>query len=689
MEKSLDQLSIDTIRTLVIDAIQKSNSGHPGTPLDAAPAAYTLWQRFLRYDPADPDWLNRDRFVLSAGHASMLLYSLIYLAGIKATATSYGDRIGGPAVAMEDIQGFRQMHTRCPGHPEYGWTSGVEATTGPLGQGVAMSVGMAIAERYLAARYNRPGFDLINYRVYALAGDGCMMEGISSEAASLAAHLKLSNLCWIYDRNRITIEGRIDIAFTEDVAARFLGYGWNVARVGDANDLEQLSHAFEVAQNTADRPTLIISESHIGYGAPHKQDSPEVHGEPLGAEEARLTKQFYGWNPDAQFLVPAGVMENFQAQMGRRGAEAHAQWKTLFEEYSKQYPELAAEIEAIQARGLPADWDQELPEFPPDPKGKAARDVSGLVLNALAQKVPWLIGGAADLAPSTKTRLKFNGADDFQADCYTGRNFHFGIREHAMCAIANGMALSKVRPFVSGFFIFTDYCRAPIRLSSLMEVPVIYVWTHDSISVGEDGPTHEPIEHLASFRAMPGLRVFRPGDANEVVEAYRVVLQQKDKPACLIFSRQALPTLDRSKYGSAAGVAKGAYVVADADDGKPEVILMATGSEVGLCVEAYERLKAEGIKARVVSMPSWDLFEAQSQEYRDSVLPPQVTARVAVEEASPFGWAHYVGMTGTVLGMPVFGASAPAKVVQDFFGFSPDHVVSAAKDQLKMAHSVR
>jgi transketolase len=681
-EKHIDQLSIDTIRTLVIDAIQQSNSGHPGTPLDAAPIAYGLWQHFLRYDPADPEWINRDRFVLSAGHASMLLYALIHLAGIKATAPTYKERVGGAAVTLDDIKGFRQMHTRCPGHPEHGWTSGVEATTGPLGQGVAMSVGMAIAQRYLAARYNRPGFELINFHVYALAGDGCMMEGISSEAASLAAHLKLSNLCWIYDRNRITIEGSTDIAFTEDVASRFLAYGWHVARVGDANDLKQISHALKIAQKTSDRPTLIISESHIGYGAPHKQDTPEVHGEPLGAEEARLTKQFYGWDPDAQFLVPAGIMENFQTQMGARGAQAHSEWNALFAAYRQEYPELAAELEAIQMRELPAGWDNDLPVFPADAKGKAARDVSGTVLNALATNVPWLIGGAADLAPSTKTRLKFDGAGDFQAESYDGRNFHFGIREHAMCAIANGMSLTKVRPFVSGFFIFTDYCRASVRLSALMEQPVIYVWTHDSISVGEDGPTHEPIEHLASFRAMPGVHVFRPADANEVVETYRVVMQTNDKPACLVLSRQALPTLDRSKYGSAAGVARGAYVLADAADGQPDVILIGTGSEVSLCVAAYEKLTAEGVKARVVSMPSWDLFEAQDEAYRDSVLPPYITARVAVEEASTFGWERYVGLRGTILGMRTFGASAPAKMVQEFYGFDEGHVVEAARAQL-------
>ena len=522
--QDLDQLAIATIRTLAIDAIERANSGHPGTPLDAAPLAYTLWQEFLRYDPADPDWLNRDRFVLSAGHGSMLLYSLIHLAGVKATAKSYGDRVGGPALSLDDLKGFRQLHSRCPGHPEHGWTSGVEATTGPLGQGVANSVGMAIAGRHLAARYNRPGFNLFDYHVYALAGDGCMMEGISSEAASLAGHLELSNLCWIYDRNRITIEGHTDLAFSEDVAARFAAYRWKVVQVADANDRVQIRAALKAAKGTADRPTLIIVDSHIGYGAPHKQDTASAHGEPLGKEEARLAKQFYGWDPDAQFLVPDGVREHFRAGIGTRGAAARGQWLTLLEAYRREHPELAAELDTIRAGGLPDGWDQDLPVFPADPKGKAAREASGLVLNALAPHLPWLIGGSADLAPSTKTMLKGEGMGVFQAGSHGGRNFHFGVREHAMAAAANGMALAGVRPYVAGFFVFTDYCRPSLRLAALMELPIIYVWTHDSVSVGEDGPTHQPVEHLASFRAMPGMRVIRPADANEVVEAYRFVL---------------------------------------------------------------------------------------------------------------------------------------------------------------------
>jgi len=680
----MDQLCISTLRTLAIDAIQKANSGHPGTPLGAAPLTYTLWQEFLDYDPAEPDWFNRDRFVLSAGHASMLLYSLIHLSGIKAAAPSYGERVGGPALTLDDLKSFRQLHSRCPGHPEYGLTSGVEATTGPLGQGVAVSVGMAMAQRYLADRYNMPGFPLVDFRVYALAGDGCMMEGLSSEAASLAGHLQLGNLCWIYDRNHVTIEGSTDLAFTEDVGARFLAYGWKVVHVTDGNDLEQVKRALRDAEDTVDRPTLIISDSHIGFGAPHKQDTASAHGEPLGEEEARLTKQAFGWDPDAQFLVPSGVKENFQARMGRRGAAARGDWEALFEAYRRKYPELAAEIETMQERGLPEGWDKDLPAYAADPKGKATRNVSGEVLNALAPRVPWLIGGSADLAPSTKTFLKFDGAGTFQGGDATGANIHFGVREHAMCAIANGMSLSKVRPFVAGFFVFTDYCRAAIRLSALMELPVIYVWTHDSISVGEDGPTHQPVEHLASFRAMPGMRVIRPADANEVVEAYRVVMRTDDLPTCLVLSRQNLPTLDRDRFGPAADLARGAYILADPVEGEPDVILIGTGSEVALCVGAYERLTADGVRARVVSMPSWDLFEAQDQAYRDHVLPPQVTARVSVEEGSTLGWERYVGMTGAMVGMKSFGASAPGPILQDFFGFTEDHVIEAARAQLKL-----
>ena len=681
----IDQLSITTLRTLAIDAIQKANSGHPGTPMDAAPFAYTLWQEFLKYDPAEPDWFNRDRFVLSAGHASMLLYGLIHLAGVKAAVPAYGDRVGGPAVTLDDLKAFRQLHSRCPGHPEYGWTSGVEATTGPLGQGVAMSVGMAITQRYLAARYNRPGFDLVDFDVYALAGDGCMMEGISSEAASLAGHLRLGNLCWIYDRNQVTIEGHTDLAFTEDVGARFFAYGWKTVHLNDANDLEQIKQALREARETTDRPTLIISDSHIGYGSPNKHDTASAHGEPLGEEEVRLTKEFYGWDPDAEFLVPPEVRENFQARMGRRGQAAKAEWDTLFDAYRGEYPELGAEFQTLLDGELPGGWEKDLPVFAPSPKGQASRNASGAVLNALAPRIPWLIGGSADLAPSTKTMLEFDGAGTFQTENHSGRNFHFGVREQAMVAVANGMALSRVRPFVAGFFIFTDYCRAAMRLSALMELPVLFVWTHDSIGVGEDGPTHQPVEHLASFRAMPGMRVIRPADANEVTEAYRLALKHRDKPTCLVLSRQALPTLDRARYGAAAGIAKGAYIVAEEAAGPPEIILIGTGSEVSLCVAAYEKLTQEGVKARVVSMPSWDLFESQDQAYRDRVLPPQVTARVSVEMGVTLGWERYVGRTGARLGMHGFGASAPGQALQDFFGFTEEHVMEAARAQLKLA----
>jgi len=658
--------------------------------MDAAPTVYCLWQRFLRYDPDAPDWMNRDRFILSAGHASALLYSFIYLAGVKAIAPTY-EEVGRPAVTLDDLKGFRQAGSRCPGHPEYGWTSGVEATTGPLGQGVANSVGIAMAERWLAATYNRPGFDLFDYNVYAFCGDGCLMEGISSEAASLAAHLKLSNLCWIYDNNHITIEGSTSIAFTEDVGARFRAYGWNVLHVTDANDLEMLAGAYNTFLQTADRPTFIIVDSHIAYGAPHKHDTAEAHGEPLGADEVRLTKQFYGMDPDKDFYVPDGVVEHFQDTSGSRGRSLHAAWDELLARYDKEYPDLAKQVNSINARALPEGWDLTLPTFPADAKGLATRESSGKVLNALAEKVPWLIGGAADLAPSTKTHLNFKGAGDFQAPgelgAYNGRNLHFGVREHAMCAISNGMALSKLRAFASGFFVFTDYCRGSIRLSSLMELPMVYIWTHDSISLGEDGPTHEPIEHLASFRAMPGVVVLRPADANEVVESWRLVMGTKDRPVLLVLTRQAVPTFDRTKYGAAGGVARGAYVMADADDGKPDILLMATGSEVRLCVTAHEQLKSEGIKSRVISMPSWELFEDQSPEYRDSVIPPNVAARVAVEEASTFGWERYTGKNGAILGMRRFGLSAPIKVVSEYFGFEPEHVVKAAKEQIQKVKS--
>jgi transketolase len=686
-----DQLAINTIRMLVVDAVQKAKSGHPGTPMDAAPLAYTLWQRVLRYDPADPGWINRDRFVLSSGHASMLLYSLIHLSGVKAVNPTY-EELGRIAVTLDDIKTFRQAGSRCPGHPEYGWTSGVETTTGPLGQGVATSVGMAIACQWLHATYNRPGFDLFDFNVYALCGDGDMMEGVSSEAASLAGHLRLSNLCWIYDSNRVTIEGHTDIAFTEDVAARFLAYGWNVVRVSDANDVDRLEQAYRTFLRTPGRPTLIVVHSHIGYGAPHKQDSPEAHGEPLGDEEVRLTKQFFGFDPAQEFVVPEGVREHFAENLGARGARLNDAWQETFRRYRDQYPDLAEQIDCLSKRGLPDGWETALPVFPPSATGLSTRDASGRVLNAVAERIPWIIGGAADLAPSTKTRLTFDFAGDFQEGGmhgdHRGRNMHFGVREHAMCAAVNGMTLSCLRAFGSGFLIFTDYARGAIRLASLMDLPVLHIWTHDSISVGEDGPTHEPIEQLVSLRAIPGMVVIRPADANEMTEAYRCILQLQHRPAALICSRQALPIVDRTQFAPAAGLAKGAYVLVDAPDGRPDVILIASGSEIALCVAARDRLVADGVKTRVVSMPSWELFEEQEAAYRESVLPASVTARVTVEEGSPLGWQRYAGAAGVVLGMRTFGMSAPMKVVAEHFGFTTDGVVAAARQAMEHAHSV-
>jgi transketolase len=683
---SLDELSINTIRTLSIDAVQAADSGHPGTPMAMAPVAYCLWQRFLRFDPADPIWPNRDRFVLSMGHASMLLWSLLYLTGVKAVDAQY-EVLGTPAVTLDDIRRFRQLDSKCPGHPEYRWTSGVETTTGPLGQGIATSVGMAIAERWLAERFNRPDFvqPIFDYDVYALCGDGCLMEGISHEAASLAGHLELSNLCWIYDNNHITIEGHTALACSDDVAARFLGYRWNVVRVGDANDQSLLADAFETFKATRDRPTLIIVDSHIGYGAPHRQDTSAAHGKPLGEDEVRLAKRRYGWPEDAKFLVPDGVREHFADSLGRRGAEARRAWLATLEAYRNQYPQEADELDRLQRRELPDGWDTGLPTFPPSATGVASRTSSGQVLNAVAANVPWLVGGAADLAPSTDTRLLFGGAGDLEAGSYGGRNLHFGIREHAMAAICNGLALSKVRPFGSGFLIFSDYAKPAIRLSALMELPVIYIFTHDSIGVGEDGPTHQPVEQLAGLRAIPGLVTLRPADANEVVEAWRWIMPQHHQPVVLVLTRQALPTFDRSRYASAAGLARGAYVLADAADGQPEVLLIATGSEVALCLAAYEELMSEGIKARVISMPSWELFERQDRAYRDAVLPPPVTARVAVEQASTFGWERYVGLEGAVIGMHTFGASAPLKDLERKFGFEPESVVATAKAHLARA----
>jgi transketolase len=680
-DNEMVQLAINTIRTLSIDAVQAAKSGHPGTPMALAPLVYTIWNRVMNFDPQDPIWPNRDRFVLSNGHASMLLWSVLHLTKTQAVDADY-ENLGHPSVSLDDIRRFRQIDSRAPGHPEYHWVSGVETTTGPLGQGVATSVGMAIAKKWLANRYNKAGFEIFNYNIYAVCGDGCMMEGIASEAASLAGHLGLDSLCWVWDNNHITIEGNTKIAFTEDVAARFLAYGWNVLRVGDANDIERIEHAIALFQKTKGRPTFIVLDSHIGYGSPHKQDTSAAHGEPLGVEEVKLTKRDYGWPEDAQFLVPDGVYDYFAAGIGQRGAKAHQDWTKLLASYRDKYPDLAEEIEQMQRRELPAGWDRNLPSFPADPKGIAGREASGKTLNVLAQNIPWLLGGSADLGPSNKTTLTYAGAGNFQADTPGGKNLHYGIREHAMGATVNGLSLSKIRGYGSTFFIFSDYARPAIRLSALMELPTIFIFTHDAMGDGEDGPTHQPVEHLASFRAIPGLVTLRPGDANEVVEAYRYIMQLRHEPVVLALSRQPLPTLDRTKYASAAGVAKGAYVLADAPDKNPELILIASGSEVSLAVQAHEELVAEGIRSRVVSMPSWDIFDHQPKEYRDSVLPPDVKARIAIEEASTFGWERYVGDGGRVIGMRTFGASAPLKELQKKFGFEPDRVVATVKELL-------
>jgi len=676
--KQLDTLSINTIRTLAIDAVQQANSGHPGAPMGLAPVTYCLWQEFLRYDPADPTWWNRDRFVLSNGHASMLLYAMLHLAGVREVDENHQVR-KELAVPLEEIKRFRQLGSRTPGHPESHVTSGIETTTGPLGQGVGNSLGMAIAREWLAANFNRPQFEIFDYNVYAICSDGDLMEGIGGEAASLAGHLKLANLCWIYDHNHVTLDGPADWSFSEDVATRFVGYGWNVTRVADANDLEMLARAFETFQKTTDRPTLIVVDSHIGYGSPHKQDTNAAHGEPLGEEEVRLVKKFYGWPEDAKFLVPEGVREHFQDGIGKRGRDLRAQWEKVFAEYSRKYPESADRLHRMQRRELPDGWDKNLPTFPADSKGLATRESSGRVLNALAQNIPWLIGGSADLATSNKTNLKFEGAGDFQAGSYGGRNLHFGVREHVMGASVNGITVSGIRAFGATFFNFSDYMRASIRLAALMEIPSIFIFTHDSIGVGEDGPTHQPIEQLASLRAMPNLIVLRPGDANEVVEAWKIIAQLQHQPVALVLTRQNLPTFDRTKYGAASGTARGAYVLADASGGKPEVILLGTGSEVSLCVEAYEKLKAEGVQARVVSMPSWEIFERQDTAYKQSVLPASVTARVSVEMAATFGWERYVGLRGQKVGMHRFGASAPLKDLLKFFGFTVEAVVAAAR----------
>jgi transketolase len=673
---SIQQLSINTIRTLSMDAVQAANSGHPGTPMALAPVAYTLWNNTLNYDPEHPHWPGRDRFILSCGHASMLLYSLLHLAGVKRPD-------GSPAITLENIKSFRQLGSPCAGHPEYGEAPGIETTTGPLGQGVGNSVGMAIASRWFAAHYNRPGFELFGYNTYALCSDGDMMEGVGCEAASLAAHLKLSNLCWIYDDNHITIEGDTKLAFSENVARRFEGLGWQAIRVEDANDLDAIGAAIVRFQQTDDRPTIICLRSVIGYGAPHKAGSHSAHGSPLGEEEVRLTKEVYGWPADEKFLVPPEVPAHFAAGIGERGKTAHADWQKKFAEYEQKHQAEAAELKAIWEHRLPDGWEKNLPAFPADAKGTATRNSSGKVLNAIAPAIPWLIGGSADLAPSTKTLLEFDNVSDFEAATPNGRNLHFGVREHAMAASCNGMVLAGLRPYGATFFVFTDYLRPSMRLAAMMRQPVIYVFTHDSIGLGEDGPTHQPVEHLAACRAIPRLIVMRPADANEVSEAYRVALNLKDRPIALVLTRQNVPTLDRQKFAAAAGVAKGGYVLADAESGKPDAIILATGSEVTIALEAYETLTAEGVKVRVVSMPSQELFDEQDAAYRESVLPAAVTARVAVEAGVVQSWEKYLGPSGRFVGMSTFGASAPYEDLYNHFGITPESVVENVKAVLR------
>lgn len=680
--KQLEQLAINTIRTLSMDAVQAADSGHPGTPMALAPVAYVLFNDVLRYDPAAPTWPNRDRFVLSCGHASMLLYSVLHLAGVRrrGKCCQEDDEL---AVTLQEIRRFRQLGSRCPGHPEFGHATGVETTTGPLGQGVANSVGMAIAGYWLAEQFNRPAFDLFGYNVFALCSDGDLMEGIGSEAASLAGHLRLGNLCWIYDDNKITIEGSTSLAFSEEVRRRFEAYGWNVLEVDNANDLDALRAALRTFQQTADAPTLIIVSSVIAWGAPNKANTADAHGAPLGSQEVRLAKQNYGWPENETFLVPEQVRRLFEQGIGRRGKELSDAWYAMWEQYQEAYPDLAEQLHQMIHHKLPADWDAEIPEFPADAKGTASRNASGKVLNAVAQRVPWLLGGSADLAPSNKTLLSFDGAASFDAENRRGRNLHYGVREHAMAAVSNGMALCGLRPYAGTFFVFSDYLRPALRLSALMGLPVIYVFTHDSIGVGEDGPTHQPVEHLAALRAIPNLVVFRPADANEVAAGYRVALEATSQPTALVLTRQNLPTLDRGEFASADGARKGGYVLADSRAGQPQVILIGTGSEVALCVEAYRQLAAEGVAARVVSMPSWELFDAQPQEYRNAVLPPDVTCRIGVEAGVSLGWEKYLGLQGRFIGMSGFGASAPYQQLYEHFGITAQRIVAEAKALLE------
>jgi transketolase len=681
MSHDIDQLAINTIRTLSMDAVQKANSGHPGTPMSMAPVAYELWQNHLRYDPANPIWPNRDRFVLSAGHASMLIYSMLFLAGVRKVDADY-NVLDEPACSLEEIENFRQLHSRTPGHPEYRWTTGIETTTGPLGQGVGTSVGMAMASKHLGATY---GTALFDFDTYALAGDGCLQEGISHEAASLAGHLKLDNLCWIFDNNHISIDGDTALAFSDDVLSRFEGYGWNVLRVGDANDAALLGRAFEEFKAEVGRPTLIVVDSHIGWGSPNKQDTESAHGEPLGEDEIKLTKRAYGWPEDAQFLVPDGVRERFDEVIGKRGAELHGAWVDTFQSYKQDEPERAAELEMMQRRGLPDGWDTDLPSFEADEeKGLATRKASNKVQNVIAERVPWLMAGSCDLTDSTSVRLNFDGIDQFEPGSFDGRQIHFGIREHAAAAACSGMSTAKLRPLWSTYLTFSDYGRAAIRLSALMELPTIHLFTHDSIGLGEDGPTHQPIEQLAALRAMPHLDVIRPADANEVTEAWKMAIDRTHCPVALVMTRQTVPVFDRSKYASAEGAQRGGYVLADPEDGEPELILIATGSEVQLALGAHEQLQDE-IPTRVVSLPCWEIFEKQDQSYRDEVLPPDVTARVSIEEGSTLGWERYVGREGAIMGMSTFGQSAPFKDVEAEFGFTVDNVVEVAREVAERA----
>jgi transketolase len=682
--EDIDRLAINTIRTLSIDAIQKANSGHPGTPMALAPLAYTLWQRFLRFDPGEPIWPNRDRFVLSNGHASMLLYSLLYLTGVRAVDPDY-ETMGRQSITLDDIESFRQLDSKAAGHPEYRWTSGVETTTGPLGQGVATSVGMALASKWMAAHFNRPGFELFDFDVYVICGDGDVMEGVSHEGASLAGHQRLDNLCWIYDNNHITIDGRTEITYEDDIAARFMGYGWDVMRVGDANDVTMIERAFERFGANDESPTLIIVDSHIGYGSPHKQDTAAAHGEPLGEEEVRETKRFYGWPEDAQFLVPDGVRERFADGIGTRGRAMREEWESLLDGYRREHGSLEAQIGEMQRRELPEGWDRDIPGFDADAKGMATRKASNAVENAIAAQVPWMISGSADLTDSTSVRLQFDGAVDLQPGAREGRNLHLGIREHESAAMSNGLSLAKLRPSWSTYLVFSDYARPAIRLSALMELPVIHIFTHDSIGLGEDGPTHQPVEHLASLRAIPGLDVIRPCDANEVAEAWRVAVDRSHGPVALVLTRQNVPVLDRERYAPAEGLRRGGYVLADAEGGEPELILIATGSDVAIAVEAYEQLTADGVRARVVSLPSFELFDRQPDEYREQVLPPGVGARVSIEEASTLGWDRYVGPAGAQIGMHTFGSSAPLKDVLTKFGFTPEAVIETARAVLARA----